>query len=117
MEQQLKRIVIAGTVFLIDAVSEELREWHNANNRILFHDLKDEGEYFTMAYDRNTKNIVRELVEVQKHTAALKMITLPKQAVLQPQTVDKGLMVKMNSLSHERDWGIWLVDEHLAKRL
>lgn len=117
MQKILPQVIIAGTAFLIDAAKEELRDAADTGNSIPFDKLKDEGGYFTMLYDVNSKNIWTNLVAADEKNDHLRKIILPALILSKNQAISDELARSINQQSSERNWGIYAVNGKLARRL
>src|SRR5690606_13604211 len=90
-----------------------LYEVSNPENTISLDALKDEGDYYTCLFNRETSNLFSGMVSTIEDLEYIAAVTIPKLAF----DGDTGVYGAINFESQIRLWNIFLADESVMQRL
>lgn len=113
MEEQLPNILIDGIPFILKEGS--LIEFTNPANVINACDLKDEGDFFYLTFDRETKNKVEGMRPYSDLGVSVVRIVLPTDLFSMSNYLRPPVAEDFNRVSREGGWGILLLSETVAK--
>jgi hypothetical protein len=104
-------IFIDGVGFILDREQQAFVLAEARLKNIPFRELKDEGSFYTMKFNRVTKQIAKPEDRAERH---LKQILIPKNLVGKDTPLNVDLI---NKLSDENEWGFMLAGPALMQRL
>lgn len=99
MEKDLPIADIAGTVFYVDVLLDELRQTDNPPNRISFNELEESEKGYSFLYDTRTKNIPGVDADLEKETGRYVWVTLPALMELDPEGISRKYGIPLEVLS------------------
>ncbi len=82
MKNQLPRVRIIDTQFVVDMAHQEFRQADNPNNRIPFRDTLDNGDHIALLYDNENKNVFKGNLSKVSMDDDVHIVTLPPLAAI-----------------------------------
>lgn len=113
MRNQEINLFIGHVHFKMNHGQSELYQADLPYNTIRLDELKDEGEYYTTLFDKDTSNLHSGMVDPEKLPGHVIPVHLPKAIV----TGNTDIIPAVNRQSREDDWNIFVADAPTMRRL
>ncbi|MFB9840920.1 hypothetical protein [Mucilaginibacter ginsenosidivorans] len=112
----IPNILIGNTPFVLDSDARTLRKYGSGEVVISFNDLKIENGFYSCPFhETQNANGITPLTDNQgKHETF--QLTIP-QAILEYKEISPQELLNYNTASLEHNWGYYLADECLGRRL
>lgn len=101
--RQLPIVEIAGTLFYVDVLHDELRQKDNPANRISFNVFDQDGDGYTFLYDSRRKNVPENRANLKQMEEGMEWITIPALMELDPEGIALKYNIPLSVLCPELD--------------
>lgn len=101
--------MIEGTAFAIDHDGQLLRRIGIPEHTITFHELKDEGSYYVLLFDRKNKCLYRGMGEAEQLERTTRRIIIPEAVLENHAPLHDDDIDRLNELSIRSGFGIRIV--------